>query len=171
MPTAEKEERVRELTEAIARSKSIVLTNFTGMNVDLVTKMRRKLRDAHVEYVVEKNTLTKLALAGRGVRELDPYLEGPTGIALGPDEIAGAKILAEFSKEFEKPALKAAYVVGQLYDADGIKILAQLPPREVLLGQFIGALRSPFQGFVGVLSGSLRQLVGTVDAIAKKKQG
>jgi len=171
MATAEKEERVRELTEAIARSKSIVLTNFTGMNVDLVTKMRRKLRDAHVEYVVEKNTLTKLALAGRGVRELDPYLEGPTGIALGPDEIAGAKILAEFSKEFEKPALKAAYVGGQLYDADGIKILAQLPPREVLLGQFIGALRSPFQGFVGVLSGSLRQLVGTVDAIAKKKQG
>ena len=171
MPTAEKETRVRELTEAIARSKSIVLTNFTGMNVDLVTKMRRKLRDAHVEYVVEKNTLTKLALAERGVQDLHPYLEGPTGIALGADEIAGAKVLADFAKEFEKPALKAAYVGGQLYDSDGIKILAQLPPREVLLGQLIGALRSPLQGFVGVLSGSLRQLVGTVDAIAKKKQG
>jgi hypothetical protein len=101
MPTSEKEQRVRELTEAIARSKSIVLANFTGMNVDLVTKMRRRLRDAHVEFIVEKNTLAKRALAGSGVKGLDPYLEGPTGMALGKDEIAGVKILAEFSKEFE----------------------------------------------------------------------
>jgi large subunit ribosomal protein L10 len=171
MPTSEKEQRVRELTEAIARSKSIVLTNFTGMNVDLVTKMRRRLRDAHVEFIVEKNTLAKLALKESGVKDLDPYLEGPTGMALGKDEIAGAKILAEFSKEFEKPALKAAYVGGQVYTADGIKLLAQLPPREVLLGQFIGALRSPLQGFAGVLSGSIRKLLGTIDAVGTKKQG
>ncbi|MBI4364218.1 MAG: 50S ribosomal protein L10 [Candidatus Latescibacteria bacterium] len=171
MPTAEKEQRVRELTEAIARSKSIYLANFTGMNVDLVTKMRRKLRDARVEYVVEKNTLTKRAFAESGVKGLDPYLEGPTGIALGSDEVAGAKILSEFAREFEKPAIKAAYVGGHLYGPDGIKVLAQLPPREVLLGQFIGALRSPLQGFVGVLSGSLRKLVGTIDAIGTKKQG
>ena len=153
MPTAEKEQRVQELTEAIARSKSIYLANFTGMNVDLVTKMRRKLREAHVEYIVEKNTLTKRALAQSGV------------------EVAGAKILSDFAKEFEKPALKAAYVGGHLYGPDGIKVLAQLPPREVLLGQFIGALRSPLQGFVGVLSSSLRQMVGVIDAIGKKKQG
>ena len=120
---------------------------------------------------MEKNTLAKRALAGSGVKGLDPYLEGPTGMALGKDEIAGVKILAEFSKEFEKPALKAAYVGGQLYSPDGIKILAQLPPREVLLGQLIGALRSPLQGFTGVLSGSIRQLVGTIDAVGKKKQG
>jgi len=170
MPTAEKEQRVQVLAEAIARSKSIYLANFTGMNVDLVTKMRRKLRDAHVEYIVEKNTLTKRALAQSGVLGLDPYLEGPTGIALGADEVAGAKILSEFAKEFEKPALKAAYVGGHLYGPDGIKVLAQLPPREVLLGQFIGALRSPLQGFVGVLSGSLRQMVGVIDAVGKKKQ-
>ncbi|HXL15534.1 MAG TPA: 50S ribosomal protein L10 [Methylomirabilota bacterium] len=171
MPTSEKEQRVRELTEAIARSKSIVLANFTGMNVDLVTKMRRRLRDAHVEFIVEKNTLAKRALAGSGVKDLDSYLEGPIGMALGQDEIGGVKILAEFSKEFEKPALKAAYVGGQIYSPDGIKILAQLPPREVLLGQLIGALRSPLQGFTGVLSGSIRQLVGTIDAVGKKKQG
>jgi len=171
MATSEKEQRVHELTEAIARSKSIVLANFTGMNVDMVTKMRRRLRDAHVEFIVEKNTLTKRALADSGVKGLDPLLEGPTGIALGQDEIAGAKILAEFSKEFEKPALKAAFVGGQLYSPDGIKMLAQLPPREVLLGQLMSALRSPLQGFAGVLSGSLRQLVGTIDAVGKKKQG
>ena len=170
MATTEKEERVRELTEAIARSKSIVLANFTGMNVEMATKMRRRLRDAKVEFIVEKNTLAKRALADSGVKELDPFLEGPTGIALGADEIAGVKILAEFSKEFEKPALKAAYVGGQLYSADGIKILAQLPPREVLLGQLMSALRSPLQSFTGVLSGSIRQLVGTIDAVGKKKQ-
>ncbi len=171
MPTAEKEKRIQELSEAIARSKSIYLADFTGMNVELVSKMRRRLRDAKVEYLVEKNTLAKRAFAERGVKGLDPYLEGPTGIAFGSDEIAGAKVLAEFAKEFEKPAIKAAYVGGHLYDPAGVKVLAQLPPREVLLGQFIGGLRSPIQGFVGVLAGSLRQLMGVIDAIGQKKQG
>jgi large subunit ribosomal protein L10 len=171
MATAEKEQAVSELKEIIARSKSIYLTDFQGMNVELVSRMRRKLRDAKVEYRVSKNTLTKRALKEHGVRDLDRYLEGPTGIAFGADEVSGAKILAEFSKEFEKPALKAAYVSGHVYGPDGIKVLAQLPPREVLLGQFIGGLRSPMQGVLGVLTGSLRQMVGVIDAIGKKKQG
>jgi large subunit ribosomal protein L10 len=171
MATAEKEETVQSLAALIAQSKSIYLTNFQGMNVELVSKMRRKLRDAKVEYRVAKNTLTKLALKAQGVEGLDSFLEGPTGIAFGPDEVSAAKILADFAKEFEKPALKAAYVAGHMYGPDGIKTLAQLPPREVLLGQFIGGLRSPMQGFVGVLAASIRQVVGVMDAIGKKKQG
>lgn len=171
MATAEKEKEVAALEAIIARSKSIYLTDFQGMNVELATKMRRKLRDAKVEYVVAKNTLAKRALRAHGVDALDSFLEGPTGIAFGSDEVGAAKVLADFAKEFEKPALKAAYVGGHVYNADGIKTLALLPPREILLGQVIGALRSPMQGFVGVLSGSLRQMVGVIDAIGKKKQG
>lgn len=171
MATAEKEEAVRSLAETIARSKSIYLTDFQGMNVEQASKMRRRLRDAKVEYRVAKNTLTKRALKEQGIAALDTYLEGPTGIAFGSDEVSAAKILSDFAKEFEKPALKAAYVAGHVYGPDGIKKLAQLPPREVLLAQFIGGLRSPMQGFVGVLSGSLRQMVGVIDAIGKKKQG
>ena len=169
MATAEKEQTVSEISDLIARSKSIYLTDFQGMNVDLATKMRRRLRDANVEYRVAKNTLTKRALKAHGVEALDKYLEGPTGIAF--DEVGAAKILADFSKEFEKPALKAAYVSGQFYGPDGIKALAQLPSREVLLGQLIGGLRSPMQGMVGVLQGPMRQLLGVLDAIGKKKQG
>lgn len=171
MATAEKEETVRSLAETIARSKSIYLADFQGMSVELVSKMRRKLRDGKVEYRVAKNTLTKRALKEQGISALDSYLEGPTGIAFSADEVIAAKILADFAKEFEKPAIKAAYVAGHVYGPDGVKKLAQLPPREVLLGQFIGGLRSPMQGFVGVLSGSLRQMVGVIDAIGKKKQG
>lgn len=171
MSTAEKIKAVADLEEIIARSKSIYLTDFQGMDVEMATKMRRKLRDANVKYVVAKNTLTKRALRAQGVEGLDPFLEGPTGIAFGLDEVAAAKVLASFATEFQKPALKAAYVGGHLYNADGIKMLAQLPSREVLLGQVIGALRSPMQGMVGVLSGSLRQMVGVIDAIGKQKQG
>ena len=171
MAIAEKEETVKALAELVGQSKSIYLADFQGMSVDLVSKMRRRLRDAKVEFRVAKNTLTKRALREHGVESLDAYLEGPTGIAFGTDEVAGAKVLAEFAKEFEKPAIKAAYVAGHVYGPDGIKTLAQLPPREVLLGQFIGGLRSPMQGVVGVLAGSIRQFVGVVDAIAKKKQG
>ena len=170
MALAEKEETVRSLLELLAKSKSVYLTDFQGMNVEMASKMRRRLRDANVEFKVAKNTLTKRALKDHGVTSLDGYLEGPTGIAFGPDEVSAAKILADFSKEFEKPALKAAYVAGHVYGPDGIKSLAALPPREVLLGQFIGGLRSPMQGVVGVLAGSLRQLVGVVDAVGKKKQ-
>lgn len=171
MAIAEKEQTVKELAELVGQSKSIYLADFQGMSVDLVSKMRRRLRDAKVEFRVAKNTLTKRALREHGVESLDTYLEGPTGIAFGTDEVAGAKVLAEFAKEFEKPALKAAYVAGHVYGPDGIKTLAQLPPREVLLGQFIGGLRSPMQGVVGVLASSIRQVVGVVDAIVKKKQG
>lgn len=171
MATAEKEATVASLEERIARSKSIYLADFQGMNVEQATKMRRKLREANVEYIVAKNTLAKRALRARGVEGLDPFLEGPTGFAFGEDEVAAAKVLAEIAKEFEKPSMKAAWVSGHLYDAEGIKTLALLPPREVLLGQVIGALRSPLQGFAGVLSGSLRQMVGVIDAIGKKKQG
>lgn len=171
MATAEKEQTVSDISEAIRGAKSIYLTDFTGMNVELVSRMRRKLRDAKVDYRVAKNTLTKRALHEHGVTGLDPYLEGPTGIAFGTDEVGAAKVLSEFAKEFEKPAVKAAFVAGHLYGPDGVKVLAQLPPREVLLGQFIGALRAPMQGVVGVLSGSLRQMVGVIDAIGQKKQG
>ena len=171
MATAEKEQAVQLLTELIARSKSIYLTDFQGMNVEMEAKMRRRLRDAKVEYRVAKNTLTKIALREQGVQTLDSYLEGPTGIAFGADEVSCAKVLSDFAREFEKPTVKAAYVSGHVYGPDGVKKLAQLPPREVLLGQFIGGLRSPMQGFVGVLAGSLRQIVGVMDAIGKKKQG
>jgi large subunit ribosomal protein L10 len=171
MATAEKEQAVAALEAIIADAKSIYLADFQGMSVEQATNMRRRLRDANVKFLVAKNTLAKRALRARGVEALDPYLEGPTGFAFGADEVAAAKILTDFAKEFEKPALKAAWVGGHVYTADGIKTLAQLPPREILLGQFVGALRSPMQGFVGVLSGSLRQMVGVIDAIGKKKQG
>src|SRR2546428_1882440 len=149
MATAEKEQAVDSLAELIARSKSIYLTDFQGMNVEMVAKMRRRLREAKVEYRVAKNTLTKIALKKQGVEMLDSYLEGPTGIAFGADEVSAAKVLADFAKEFEKPAVKAAYVAGHVYGPDGIKRLAQLPPREVLLGQFIGGMRPALPGVIG----------------------
>ena len=171
MATAEKEQTVSELADLISKSKSIYLTDFQGMNVELASKMRRKLRDAKVQYIVAKNTLTRRALQAQGVSGLDSFLEGPTGIAFGADEVSGAKILSDFAKEFEKPSIKAAFVSGHVYGPDGIKMLAQLPPREVLLGQFIGGLRSPMQGMVGLLSGSIRQVVAVIDAVGRKKQG
>src|SRR5437867_12735594 len=101
MATAEKEQTVQSLTELIARSKSIYLTDFQGMNVELEAKMRRRLRDAKVEYRVAKNTLTKIALRSHGVETLDSYLAGPTGIAVGVDEVCGANVISDLGNEFE----------------------------------------------------------------------
>ena len=172
MSTPQKEAILRDTQQRITDVRGLYLADFTGMTVLSLSLLRKRCREQGVQFRVIKNTLIKRAFHERGIRELDDHLVGPTGLVFSPvNEMAPAKILSDFAKEFEKPALKAAYVGGHLYGPDGIKVLAQLPPREVLLGQFIGALRSPLQGFVGVLSSSLRQMVGVIDAIGKKKQG
>ena len=151
MATAEKEQTVSEISDLIARSKSIYLTDFQGMNVDLATKMRRKLRDANVEYRVAKNTLTKRALKAHGVEGLDKFLEGPTGIAFGADEVGAAKVLADFSKEFEKPAIRAGFVDGAPVNVAHIQRLGAIPSRETLLAMVAGTLNNIVASFAGCL--------------------
>jgi large subunit ribosomal protein L10 len=85
------------------------------------------------------------------------------------DAAAAAKVLTEFAKEFQKPAVKAAVVDGQAVSPDQVKRLAQLPPREVLLSELAGALNAPLSGFVGVLSGLLSTFVGAVEALRAQR--
>lgn len=167
----EKEKIVRELTEKLKTAKAIYLADFTGLDVVRATELRKKLRDASVEYQVVKNTLAQLAAKNAGMEMLLEYLTGPTGLAFGiKDPIIPAKILVEFAKNDGKPSVKMGIVEGKVVDVNQVKQLALLPSREVLLSQILSAMQSPISGLVGVLSGILRKFVGTVDAIAKQKE-
>lgn len=169
----EKQAVVSEIKEKLTGLKGAVLTNYRGLSVAQDTKLRRKLREAGVEYRVIKNTLTRIAANEAGIEGLDKYLEGPTAIAMSKvDPVAPAKILSDFIRENKLQAIeiKAGLVEGKVIDANGVKALASLPPREVLLAQLLGTMQAPIAGFVRVLGGIPSNLVYALEAIRKQKE-
>lgn len=171
--TAEKKQVVEELKEKLSNTKGAVLTNYRGLTVAQDTKLRRKLREAGVEYRVVKNTMTRIAAQEIGLEGLDSILEGPTAIAMSyTDPVAPAKVISDFIKETKLQALeiKAGLVEGQVIDAKGVKDLAGLPPKEVLIAKMLGSMQSPLYGLVNVLQGSIRNLVYALDAVRQQKE-
>ena len=167
---AKKQETVTALVGRFKRSPSIYVTDFTGLSVAKLTDLRRRLRAAGVDYVVVKNTLARRALDAAQVTGLDDHLAGPTGLVLaGADPVAAAKVLADFAREHEKPAVKVGLVEGKTVTAEQVKRLASLPSRMELLGQFGGALQAPLAGFVGALNGLLTTMVGALDALRAQR--
>ena len=171
--TSAKIAAVAELKEKLSASKGVVLTDYRGLTVAQDTKLRSKLREAGVEYRVVKNTMTRIAANEIGIDGLDSYLEGPTAIAISEtDPVAPAKIIAEFVKEHKLKVLgvKAGLVEGKVIDAAGVKALAELPPREVLIAQVLAGMQSPIVGLVNVLQGSIRNVVYALDAVRQQKE-
>ncbi|MDU2065458.1 MAG: 50S ribosomal protein L10 [Sporomusaceae bacterium] len=169
--TNEKKQVVAELKEKLAATKGAVLVNYRGLTVAQDTKLRRKFREAGVEYFVAKNTMLRLAAAEAGIEGLDSHLEGPSAIAISTtDPVAPAKVVAEFLKENKVMEIKAGLVEGQVIDAAGVKALADLPSREVLLSRVLAGMQSPIVGFVNVLQGSIRNLVYALEAVRQQKE-
>lgn len=151
MSKTERQATVETLSELLKASPNVYVTDFSGLNVLKMTELRRRMRAAGVEYVVVKNTLAQRALAANNITELDEHLAGPTGLVLSTDPLAAAKVLTDFAREFEKPAVKAGYVDGKAVEAAYIGRLGSIPPREVLLSQFAGALNNILYSMVASL--------------------
>jgi large subunit ribosomal protein L10 len=171
MARPDKELTVAELTEKLKEAKSLLLTDFTGLNVEEISLLRTQLRAADVEYTVVKNTLARLSVEQLGITKLVEHLHGPTAIALGmKDPVASAKVITEFSRKREKPKLKAYYIDGDVFAGSQIDELAKLPSREVLYGQVVGTIAAPLTGFVTSLQNFLQQLVVALNEIKKQKE-
>ena len=170
MSKTARQETVETLTQQLKGSPNVFVTDFTGLNVLRMTELRRRLRGAGVDYVVVKNTLAQRAFAANGVNTLDDHLAGPTGLVLsGKDPVAGAKVLADFAKEFEKPAIKVGLVDGKPLTADQIRRLAELPPKDVLLGQLAGYIQAPVAQFAGAMNALLYQMIGALEALRAQR--
>ena len=170
MNKTERQETVESLTEQFRASPNLYVTDFTGLNVLRMTEFRRRLRSAGVTYVVVKNTLAQRALAANQVTGLDDHLAGPTGLVLaGQDPIVAAKVLTDFAKEFEKPAIKIALVDGKMVTADQVLRLATLPTKDVLLSQLAGVMQAPLAQLAGVMNGMLYQVVGALEALRAQR--
>lgn len=171
--TQQKIQTVADIKEKLSSTKGAVITNYRGLTVAQDTVLRRKLREAGVEYRVFKNTMTRIAAKEAGIEGLDSYLEGPTAIAMSyTDPVAPAKVISDFVKENKLQALevKAGLVEGKVIDANGVKALSSLPPREVLIAKVLGSMQAPIAGFVNVLSGTMRNLVYALEAVRKQKE-
>ena len=170
MKRNEKQELVSELSQKIKGAKALYYTDFTGLNVKRMTDLRRRLRKAGVEYVVIKNTLALRAVNESGL--VGERLRGPTGVVIGTDPVAAAKVLTDFAKENDqKPGIKGGMFDGKSIDTDQVKRLATMPSREQMLAELGAGLMSPLAAFAGALNGMMYQMVGALEALRQQREG
>ena len=143
---------VAEISEHIADAQSVVLVNYSGLTVAQDTQLRKELREAGVVYKVYKNTMMNFAFQGTPCEDLCKHLDGTNALAISKDDAtAPARIIAKFAKTAPKLELVAGVVEGGYYDQNGIKALAEVPSREILLGRLLGSMQSPIANFARVI--------------------
>ncbi len=171
MPTPEKEAIVAQLKEDLASAGAVYLTEMTGLNVQQMYDLRTSLMEANAKLRVTKNRLFKLAIAGTDAEGLVEFLSGPTAVLFCDDDIvAPARIIADFAKEHETVAIKAAFVEGRVYDREQAQRFATLPSTDQLRGMVVSGFAGPLNSLVGVLNSAIADLVYTLQAVAEKRQ-
>ena len=137
----QKQEEVSKLAEKLKEAKVILLTDYRGINVEDVTKLRAELRGVNTEYKVIKNNIIKRALDANGENGLDDLLEGPTALIIGTEDyLEPSKIIYDFSKNNDFYKIKGGIIDGKVMTAEEIITLAKLPSRQELIAKLAGAL-------------------------------
>lgn len=170
LPTPDKINDVAELKEKIAASEVAIMTRYVGINVAQVTNLRKRLREAEVDYKVYKNTLATRALNELGLGEAAQFMEGPTAWAFSKDPVTPAKILREFTATSKFVAMQGGVLAGRVVTKEQLDSLATLPSRDQLLAQVVGTIAMPLRNLLGVLNAVPRDLVSVLDEIRKKKE-
>lgn len=149
----QKKEYVAKLTEKLKGSVAGVIVDYKGITVADDTVLRKKLREAGVEYTVVKNTMLRFAIKEAGLEELNDVLEGTTALAVSAeDPIAAAKVLGEFADKNKDFKIKAGFMDGKVMDADKVIALGKLPSKQQLVGQLVSVLVAPIRGMAIALN-------------------
>ena len=151
MNRTEKAQVIEELKGVATPSSIAVLTDFKGMTVEEMTELRIKLRSANVAYHVVKNTLARRAVAGSSFEVAADQMTGPLIYGFSEDAVAAAKVVADFAKTNDKLVIRGGAFAGKALDVEGVKQLANIPSKEVLLAQLCGLLKSPISRTAVVL--------------------
>ncbi len=172
MPTPQKAQIIADTSVRFKESKGVYFTKYTGMNVSQATKLRKDFREDGVEYVVTKNTLTKLAAKEAGLEgKFDDILEGQIAIAYAKeDPTSPARVIKGFKKE-NKDCLDVVGVFfeGEVFDPSKYEELANLPSREELIAKFVGGLNQPMTKMAATLNGAMSKLAATLDSLKNTK--
>jgi large subunit ribosomal protein L10 len=157
---SEKAAVIEGVSAQVARSQTLALAEYRGLTVESLNKLRVDARSKGVYLHVLKNTLARRAVAGTPFEVAQGVMAGPLIYGFSEDAVAAAKVIADFAKGNDKLVIKGGAYAGKALDANGVKALASIPSREVLIAQVAGLLKSPIQRLAGVLA-----------AVAEKKQG
>ncbi len=170
MQKHQKEAFVEALDKQLDGIGVVILSDFSGMDVETANEIRRRFRESSVQYRVVKNTLARRVFESKGLGTLAEHLTGPNGLVMSVDDpVAPAKILVEFEKSKKTPQIKFGWVDATLMSAADIRKLADLPSREVLLAQIAAGFQAPVAGLARLLHELTRKLVATLDEVAKLK--
>ena len=171
MKLEEKKAIVDELKERLERTQVAILTDYKGLDVAAINDLRRKLREENIEYQVVKNTLLLRAAEGTDAELMKDHFKGPSAVALSyEDPVAPAKVLTQFAKDNAALEIKAGVMDGKLLELTDLKALADLPSREVLLGQLVGVMNNVPTSFVRVVAEVPRQMLNVLNAIKDQKE-
>ena len=159
MPTQEKVETIEDFKGRLDGVKTVLVTEYRGLTVQQLSDLRKQLRAVSAEYKVIKNRLARLAMTDSDLSKLGPHLKGPTGMVLSKDDpVAVAKALHTFARTNQALAIKAGLVEGQVLPPEELKALADLPSKEAIRSQIIGAIEGPMAQLVGLLQATQRDL-------------
>ena len=161
---------IENLLAKVNASPFLFVVDYTGLTVDKFSELRKRLRDAGAEVHVYKNRFVKIAAERAQLPgEIGDSLKGQTAVVTGEKDVcAAAKVMKTFAAEFEKPQMKAGVLDGRYLDADGLKALADLPAREVLLAQLLGVLQAPASKLARLLNEPAASLARVLNAKAEQ---
>ena len=170
MPNQKNIKSVEELTDKLARAKSIYFTDYLGLNVSDVTALRKRFFESNVEYLVVKNTLLKIASANNNIDLSNELFSGSIAVALCYEEpVVAAKVIKDFLKEHDLPIVKGMVFEGEYFEASQFNKIANLPSKEEAITILAVMLRSPMQNFTNVLSSPMVKLINVLDGVKKNK--
>ena len=149
---SEKEAVVTDVTGLAAKAQTLVMAEYRGITVADMTRLRSTARSSGVSLSVLKNTLARRAVAGTGFAVVSDQMTGPLIYGFSEDAVAAAKVVAEFAKTNDKLVIRGGAYGGKALDAEGVKQLASIPTKEVLLAQLLGLMQSPISRTARVLS-------------------
>ncbi len=162
----EKAAVVADVSAQAAKSQTLALAEYRGLTVEALNKLRVDARAKGVYLHVLKNTLARRAVAGTPFEAASDAMVGPLIYGFSEDAVAAAKVIADFAKGNDKLVIKGGAYAGKALDANGVKALASVPSREVLLAQIAGLLMSPVQRIAGVLAAVAEKQGGAAPAEA-----
>jgi large subunit ribosomal protein L10 len=166
----EKEAVIAEVAQLLADTKDMFVSDYRGLTVAELAELRGKLRESGARFKVVKNTLGGIAADRSGRETVKDLLSGPTAVTFcGDDVAAAAKVLSDFSRTHPKLEVRGGVLESSLIDANGVKVIASLPPRDVLVAQLVGTMAAPMTGLVTVLQGTISGFVRALDQVAQQR--
>jgi large subunit ribosomal protein L10 len=149
---SEKEAVISDVTSLAAKAQTLVMAEYRGITVADMTKLRSEARSKGVTLSVLKNTLARRAVAGSAFEVVGDQMTGPLIYGFSEDAVAAAKVVADFAKTNDKLVIRGGAFGGKVLDVEGVKQLANIPSKEVLLSQLLGLMQSPISRTARVLA-------------------